>query len=151
MQKVIEWVLYYGCLFVASSIVAYASLKKIRMLGSIIQAFTTKIPKDALLNCQDKTVTVDATDRTFGIKKTIDLYTGLVTWKGAKKTVGEVLIMAQSTYRMRIAVFVIIVLPVTALCVYMAMHDPSKKTIALIALGVIVVEQFYPFSIIPDP
>ncbi|MHB9130470.1 MAG: hypothetical protein ACYDBB_05175 [Armatimonadota bacterium] len=150
MGKVIAWILYYGCLFIASTIVAYASVKKIRMLGSIIQVFSSKIPKDALLDCRDKTVTVDVADRTTGIKRSIDLYTGLVTWNGGRKTVDEVLNMAQSTYRKRIAVFILIVLPVTALFVYMAMHDPSKKTISLIALGVIVVEQFYPFSIIPD-
>lgn len=150
MEKVIAWVLYYGSLFVASTVVAYASMKRIRMLGQIIHLFENKLPKDALLDCRDKAVTVDVTDKTTGIRKTIDLYTGLVTWHGERKTVSEVLGMARSTHRKRIAVFILIVIPVAALCIYMVMHDPTKKIISLIALGVIVVEQFYPFSIIPD-
>lgn len=151
VSNILSWIVYYGILFAVSTLIAYASLKKIRILSAIVRALRRDFPPLALLECRDKTVSAILADRSTGARKRIELYRGLITWSKGTKTAGEVMELAERAYSKRLAVLLLIVVPMFIACLWVACMSRSYQTYALIAAGVIVVEQVYPFSLIPDP
>jgi hypothetical protein len=149
-----QWLLgllLVGVLLVLLNLVlAVSGLGNIKRIAFIseLKKLLRRMPSDQLLACHNGKVEATAYDAQRHTQTSVPLWSGsLLTWSGEPRSAGAVLRRAEVQYRWRLAVLLVILVPLFIISVWYAF---VVSWIGLIAAALLVVHQIFPFNVGPS-
>lgn len=150
MGRILDWVLGVVALGIASLVLNFlllvlkvGNVKTILFIRKLTSALG-ELPGEVLLACAGSQVSAVIFDSSQNREKSIPVYSGILTWKGAPRQNSRVLARARRQLAIRSTVFALVFLPLLVLGVYVTLFV-NWTGISIIIL--LVVHQFVPFYI----